>query len=73
MFNEAAHIDRLIADIAGQDYDGEVEVLVADGASTDGSLDRLRCRERPTGSGRHGPRQPGPLGLSCPEPLRPRR
>jgi succinoglycan biosynthesis protein ExoA len=42
MWNEAAHIDGFVADIAAQDFDGELELLVADGASTDGSADRLR-------------------------------
>jgi succinoglycan biosynthesis protein ExoA len=49
MWNEAAHIDEFVADIAAQDYDGEVELLVADGGSTDGSVERLRVaaeRER---------------------------
>jgi succinoglycan biosynthesis protein ExoA len=43
MWNEAGHIEDLVADLAGQDYDGEVELLVADGGSTDGSVDRLRA------------------------------
>ena len=42
MWNEAAHIDGFVADIAAQDFDGELELLVADGASTDGSVERLR-------------------------------
>jgi succinoglycan biosynthesis protein ExoA len=42
MWNEAAHIDGFVADIVAQDFDGELELLVADGASTDGSADRLR-------------------------------
>ncbi len=42
MYNEADHVDHLVADIAAQDFQGEVEVLVADGASTDGCADRLR-------------------------------
>jgi glycosyltransferase involved in cell wall biosynthesis/SAM-dependent methyltransferase len=41
MWNEAAHIDTLVADIAAQDFDGGVELLVADGGSTDGSVARL--------------------------------
>ncbi len=42
MWNEAAHIDGFVADIAAQDFDGELELLVADGASSDGSAERLR-------------------------------
>jgi succinoglycan biosynthesis protein ExoA len=41
MLDEARHVDGLVADLAAQDYEGEVEVLVADGASTDGSVERL--------------------------------
>jgi succinoglycan biosynthesis protein ExoA len=43
MWNEAAHVDRLVSDLAAQDYDGELELIVADGRSTDGSVDRLRA------------------------------
>jgi succinoglycan biosynthesis protein ExoA len=42
MLNEAEHIGHLVADLAAQDFDGELEVLVADGGSTDGSVERLR-------------------------------
>jgi succinoglycan biosynthesis protein ExoA len=42
MFNEADHVEGLVADIAAQDWDGERELLVADGRSTDGSVARLR-------------------------------
>jgi succinoglycan biosynthesis protein ExoA len=42
MLNEADHIHDLVADIASQDYEGELEVLVADGGSTDGSPELLR-------------------------------
>lgn len=41
MRNEAAYIERLVADIAAQDVDRFVELIVADGGSTDGSLWRL--------------------------------
>jgi succinoglycan biosynthesis protein ExoA len=41
MRNEVAHVERLVADIAAQDLDRFVELLVADGGSTDGSLRRL--------------------------------
>lgn len=41
--NEAEHIEALVRDIAAQDVAGDVELLVADGASSDGSVDRLRA------------------------------
>jgi succinoglycan biosynthesis protein ExoA len=41
MFNEVAHIENLVADLAAQDFRGDVEVIVADGRSTDGSIERL--------------------------------
>jgi succinoglycan biosynthesis protein ExoA len=37
MLNEADHVANLVEDLASQDFDGELEVLVADGGSTDGS------------------------------------
>jgi succinoglycan biosynthesis protein ExoA len=40
--NEASNVDHLIGDIAAQDFPGEVEILVADGNSEDGSTERLR-------------------------------
>jgi succinoglycan biosynthesis protein ExoA len=43
MWNEALHIEQLVADLAAQDYDGEVELIVADGRSTDGSVELLRA------------------------------
>jgi glycosyltransferase involved in cell wall biosynthesis len=43
MYNEAAHVEHLVEDIAAQDFDGAVEVFVADGASTDGSAEALRA------------------------------
>jgi succinoglycan biosynthesis protein ExoA len=43
MWNEARHIEQLVADLAAQDFDGEVELIVADGRSTDGSVDLLRA------------------------------
>jgi len=43
MLNEADHVDDLVADLAAQDYDGELEVLVADGGSSDDSVARLRA------------------------------
>jgi glycosyltransferase involved in cell wall biosynthesis len=41
--NEAQHIEALVEDIAGQDVRAEVELLVADGASSDDSIDRLHA------------------------------
>lgn len=49
MWNEADHVDDLVADLSAQDFPGEVELLVADGDSTDGSADRLRAA-----AARHG-------------------
>jgi glycosyltransferase involved in cell wall biosynthesis len=43
MWNEARHIEQLVADLAAQDFDGEVELLVADGRSTDGSVELLEA------------------------------
>lgn len=41
VFNEAASIDECLASLATQDYQGPWELLVADGGSTDGTLDRI--------------------------------
>lgn len=41
MLNEAAHVEGFVADLAAQDFTGRVEVLVADGGSTDGSVAQL--------------------------------
>jgi succinoglycan biosynthesis protein ExoA len=43
MWNEAEHIEGLVADLAGQDFEGDVELLVADGGSTDDSVARLHA------------------------------
>jgi glycosyltransferase involved in cell wall biosynthesis len=43
MLNEAGHIENLVADLAAQDWDGELELLVADGRSSDDSVARLRA------------------------------
>jgi glycosyltransferase involved in cell wall biosynthesis len=43
MFNEAEHIENLVADIAAQDFEGELEILVADGNSTDDCVARLQA------------------------------
>lgn len=42
MLNEAEHVDGLIADIAAQDFAGRIEVVVADGGSSDDSMQRLQ-------------------------------
>ena len=43
MLNEAEHIEPFVADIGRQDFQGEVELLVADGGSTDGSVELLQA------------------------------
>ncbi len=37
MADEARHVEAFVEDVAGQDYDGPVDLVVADGVSTDGS------------------------------------
>ena len=39
--NEADNVDGFVVDLESQDFEGDVEVLVADGGSTDGSPERL--------------------------------
>lgn len=44
VLNEAAHIEATMSDLLGQVYEGEFEIVVADGGSTDGTreiLDRI--------------------------------
>jgi succinoglycan biosynthesis protein ExoA len=43
MYNEAGHIEDVVADVAAQDFEGELEFIVADGESTDGSVELLRA------------------------------
>ena len=43
MLNEAAHIEHFVDDIGGQDFEGDVELLVADGGSSDGSVELLEA------------------------------
>jgi succinoglycan biosynthesis protein ExoA len=43
MYNEAEHIEGVVADVAAQDFEGELEFIVADGESTDGSAELLRA------------------------------
>ena len=42
MRDEIASIDAFVADLAAQDFSGELQILVADGGSRDGSVERLR-------------------------------
>lgn len=49
MLNEAEHVDRFVADVAAQDFEGDVELIVADGGSMDASVERLRAA-----ASRHG-------------------
>src|SRR6266568_4297976 len=46
MRNEADHIEGLIVDIAAQDFEGDVEVFIADGRSTDDSVARAKDAAR---------------------------
>lgn len=41
VLDEIAHVDDLLRDVAGQDYEGEVELLIADGGSVDGTRERI--------------------------------
>jgi succinoglycan biosynthesis protein ExoA len=43
MRNEAAHVEELMSDIAAQDFAGEIEVIVADGRSSDGCVELLKA------------------------------
>jgi succinoglycan biosynthesis protein ExoA len=47
--NEGDNVDHFVADLAQQDFQGELEVLVADGNSSDGSPDRMRAAARAAG------------------------
>jgi succinoglycan biosynthesis protein ExoA len=49
MRNEAAHVERFVEDLAAQDFPHEVEVLVADGGSTDESVSILEAAARRAG------------------------
>ena len=55
MRNEGSNADTFVADLAAQDFDGEVEVLVADGASDDGSPERLQAAAHEAGDLALGP------------------
>jgi glycosyltransferase involved in cell wall biosynthesis len=43
MLNEARFVGNLLADIAAQDFAGDIQLLVADGGSTDGSCELLQA------------------------------
>ena len=43
MRNEADRVQGFIGDVAAQDYRGAMDLIVADGASSDGSGDRLEA------------------------------
>lgn len=47
--NERSNVDSFVNDLAAQDFEGELEVLVADGASDDGGIERLRAAARAAG------------------------
>jgi glycosyltransferase involved in cell wall biosynthesis len=49
MLNEADHIEGFVEDLAAQDFAGPVEVIVADGGSTDGSVELLESAARRAG------------------------
>jgi succinoglycan biosynthesis protein ExoA len=41
MVDEAEHVESLVADLAAQDFRGDLEIIVADGRSADGSAGKL--------------------------------
>ena len=49
MRNAQAHVDTFVRDLADQDFAGEIVVLVADGGSANGSVERLRAAARDAG------------------------
>jgi glycosyltransferase involved in cell wall biosynthesis len=60
MLDEAAHVEHFVADVAAQDFEGAVGLIVADGGSSDGSTNRLEAA-----AARHGLRLtvlPNPYG-----------
>ena len=42
VYNEAAYIDEAIASVLAQRYDGEREIVIVLGPSTDGTTERVR-------------------------------
>ena len=67
MLDEAGHVGRLVADLAAQDWAGELELIVADGGSTDGSVEELRSAAERHGVALTRARQPRALGLARPQ------
>jgi GT2 family glycosyltransferase len=49
MRDESAAVDAFVAALAAQDFEGEVEVLVADGGSVDDSVERLKAASAAAG------------------------
>jgi succinoglycan biosynthesis protein ExoA len=47
--NERSNVASFVSDLVAQDFEGELEVLVADGASDDGGIERLRALARDGG------------------------
>jgi glycosyltransferase involved in cell wall biosynthesis len=43
VLDEADHIDEVMSDLLGQDYNGPLEVIVADGGSSDGTSEKLQA------------------------------
>ena len=43
VLNEAPFIDACVESLRAQDYEGSIEIVVADGGSTDGTAERLRA------------------------------
>jgi succinoglycan biosynthesis protein ExoA len=41
--NERSNVDSFVSDLVAQDFEGDLEVLVADGASDDGGIERLHA------------------------------
>src|SRR5207247_9146578 len=49
MLNESAHVEQLVGDLAAQDYNGTMEVIVAGGGSTDGSAEKIKAAAEASG------------------------
>ncbi len=68
MRNEARHVARFVEDVAAQDFEGHLELLVADGASTDGCVGILRAEAERLGvplTVVPNPRRIAPTGLNA--------
>ncbi len=46
VFNEAGYLEPCLASLAAQDYDGPIEIVVADGRSDDGTRETLEALQR---------------------------